>query len=52
MLPKEEQTKAFFEALEFVIGHLKRLLEIDFITSGLPGKSRREHEKKGQILVL
>jgi uncharacterized UPF0160 family protein len=25
--PKQEQTKAFFEALDFVVGHLKRLLE-------------------------
>ncbi|MBS0604461.1 MAG: MYG1 family protein [Verrucomicrobia bacterium] len=25
--PKEEQTKAFFDALDFVVGHLRRLLE-------------------------
>jgi uncharacterized UPF0160 family protein len=25
--PKEEQSRAFFEALEFVVGHLRRLLE-------------------------
>lgn len=50
--PKEEQEKAFFHALEFVEGHVKRLLERFYYIRSCREKVAKSMEKKEKYLFF
>ncbi len=50
--PPEEQTKAFFEALDFVVGHLRRLLERFRYIHSSREKVAASMKKKDKYLIF